>query len=342
MNSRNNKRPLKRTKNRKKTGSLNLTRLLSFALLLVVLAISVVAVGYVIFFRTVVAQEILPALRSAIVFEEPDPPISEEEETVVKAIEERPEEQPAEQTDESAGRQIEGPATEPAEEVVVDGKPDLPKVAIIIDDMGYNEPLGNDLLKLPFQLTYSFLPFAPYTRKLELAAHLAGKTVFLHLPLQPKGQEWNPGPGALYLQDPPKLQREKFAKCLAEVPHAVGVNNHMGSLFTEDKRAMSLLLKEINLKSLIFIDSVTSARSVGFKTAQQAVVKSAKRSVFLDNTLDEQTICKQLELLVSIAERGGSAIGIAHPHPETINALTTCGVKNRERVEYVSAVEVAL
>jgi polysaccharide deacetylase 2 family uncharacterized protein YibQ len=338
MNNRNNKRPLKKTKNRKKTGSFNLARLLSFVLLLVVLAISVVAVGYVIFFRTVVAQEILPALRNAIVFEEPDPPISEEEETVVKATEEST----AESAAEPVGRQTEHSAAEPAEEEVVDGRPDLPKVAIIIDDMGHNEPLGNDLLKLPFALTYSFLPFAPYTRKLELAAHLAGKTVFLHLPLQPKGQDWNPGPGALYLQDPPALQREKFAKCLAEVPHAVGVNNHMGSLFTEDKPAMSLLLKEINRKSLIFIDSVTSARSVGFKTAQQAVVKSAKRSVFLDNTLDEQTICKQLELLVGIAERGGSAIGIAHPHPETINALATCGAKNRERVEYVSVVEMAL
>lgn len=338
MNSRDRKRPLKKTRNRKKTGSFNVARLLSFVLLLVVLAISVVAVGYVIFFRTVVAQEILPALRSAIVFEEPDPPVFDEEETAVKSTAEPT----AEPTGESAGQQAEQSVAEPAEEMVIDRRPDLPKVAIIIDDMGYNEALGNDLLNLPFALTYSFLPFAPYTRKLELAAHLAGKTVFLHLPLQPKGQEWNPGPGALFLQDPPELQREKFAKCLAEVPHAVGVNNHMGSLFTEDKRAMSLLMKEINRKSLVFIDSVTSARSVGLKTAQQAVVKSAKRNVFLDNTLDEKTICTQLELLVSIAERGGSAIGIAHPHPETVNALSTCGAKNLERVHYVSAVEVSL
>ncbi len=334
MNSPDKKRPLKKTRNRKKTGSFTVARLLSIVLLLMVLAISVVAVGYVIFFRTVVAQEILPALRSAIVFEEPEPPISEEEETVVEAT--------AKQTAEPTMDQTEESDAEPAEEIAVDSRPDLPKVAIIIDDMGYNEALGNDLINLPFALTYSFLPFAPYTRKLELAAHRAGKTVFLHLPLQPKGQEWNPGPGALFLQDPPELQKEKFAKCLAEVPHAVGVNNHMGSLFTEDKRAMSLLLKEINRKSLVFIDSVTSARSVGHKTAQQAVVKSAKRNVFLDNTLDEQTICKQLELLVSIAERGGSAIGIAHPHPETVSALTTCGAKNRERVHYVSAVEVSL
>ncbi len=342
MNSRDKKRPLKKTRNRKKTGSFNVARLLFFVLLLVVLAISVLAVGYVIFFRTVVAQEILPALRSAIVFEEPDPPVSEEEGMVFKTTTEETKDQTAEADAEPVGPEVGQSAAEPAEERVDDRGPDLPKVAIIIDDMGYNETLGNDLLKLPFALTYSFLPFAPYTRKLELAAHRAGKTVFLHLPLQPKGQEWNPGPGALFLQDPPELQKEKFAKCLAEVPHAVGINNHMGSLFTEDKRAMSLLLREINRKSLVFIDSVTSAGSVGFRTAQQAVVKSAKRNVFLDNTLDEKTICKQLELLVSIAERGGSAIGIAHPHPETVNALSTCGSKNRQRVHYVSAVEVAL
>lgn len=337
MNSLKKKRPLKKTRNRKKTGFFKPARLLSFIVLLIVLAFSVCAVGYVIFFRTVVAQEILPGLRGAIVFEEPDLPVPGEEEPALT-----PTVEAVEPIVEANGELAVQPAAEPVEEQVVGEKQELPKVAIIIDDMGYNESIDNELLNLPFAVTYSFLPFAPYTRKLEMAAHLTGKTVFLHLPLQPKGQEWNPGPGALFLADPPEVQKAKFAKCLAEVPHAVGVNNHMGSLYTEDKRAMSLLLKEIDLKSLVFIDSITSAGSIGFQTARQAMVKSAKRSVFLDNTLDEHLICKQLEHLVSIAERGESAIGIAHPHQETVNALKDCGAKKSARVQYVGAVEMSL
>jgi|GEM_PF-769469 len=315
MIQKNKKRPRKKGRNRKNSSFFSLKRLFAFAVLFLVLAVSVCAVGYVIFFRTVFAQEILPALRSAIVFEEPNPPVHKE------PID------PQEPTRE--------PIVEPVAENVTVKKPDLPMVAIIIDDMGYDEAMGEQLLNLPFELTYSFLPFAPHTRKLENLAYLKGKTIFLHLPLQPKGSNYNPGPGALYLHDPPEMQRAKFVKCLLEVPHATGVNTHMGSIFTEDEPAMANLIDEMKGRSLVFIDSFTTSGSVALKVARAAEIKSARRNVFLDNTLDEQKICLQLEKLVHIAERQGWAIGIAHPHRVTVGAIALCGEKYRTRVEYV-------
>lgn len=283
-------------------------RLCTFAVLFLMLVLSVCAVGYVIFFRTVFAQEIPSAQKSAIVFEEPNPPTH----------------------------------IDPAVEQVIVDKRQLPKVAIIIDDMGWDEAAGEQLLKFPFELTYSFLPFAPHTKKLENLAFLAGKTVFLHLPLQPKGSTYNPGPGALYLHDPPEMQRAKFTKCLQEVPHAMGVNNHMGSFFTEDEQAMTNLIQEMKRRSLMFVDSVTTPGSIAFQVARAESIKSARRNVFLDNTLDEEKICHQLEKLVQIAERQGRAIGIAHPHRVTVSAIATCGEKYRERVQYVGVDEVLL
>ena len=321
MNPPKKKRQLKKSKNRKKIGLFNPARLLSYILLLLVLAFSVCAVGYVIFFRTVVAQEILPALRSAIVFEEPDPPIHREE-LVVKPIIEK--------------------VVETDVIKAVSKKPELPKVAIIIDDMGYDEAIGEQLLISPIELTYSFLPFAPHTKRLERLAHRAGKTVFLHLPLEPKNSTFNPGPGALYLQDSPETQREKFAKSLQEVPHAIGVNNHMGSAFTEDKQAMVNIIQQIKDRSLMFVDSFTTSGSVGLQVARQAAVKSIGRNVFLDNVLDEEKICDQLEQLVFFSEKNGRAIGIGHPHRETINAVSKCGEKYLTRVQYVGVREVLL
>ncbi len=320
MNPPKKRRPLKKARNRRKPGSSNLTRILSYFLLLLVLTFSVCAVGYVIFFRTVVAGELPPVLLGGTSFEEPTPPVDKEKRKVLP-IEDR---------------------VEAIEKNVVGKRSHLPKVAIIFDDMGYNEAIGEQLLKFPFEVTYSFLPFAPHTQKLERLAHRAGKTVFLHLPLEPKNSAFNPGPGALYLRDSAEVQREKFAKCLQEVPHAVGVNTHMGSLFTEDKPAMANIIQEVKDRSLLFVDSFTTPGSVGLQSARQASVKSMGRNVFLDNVLNEEKICAQLEQLVILSERNGKAIGIGHPHRETVDAVLRCGEKYRGRVQYVEVGDVLL
>jgi len=328
----NKKRPRKKGRKRKGSGYFSLKRLSVFAALFLVLIISMCTLGYVIFFRTVFAQEILPALRSAIVFEEPNPPVQPEpvEATEHAGPATAPTAEPADQ-DESAESVAKG---------VPARQPDLPKVAIIIDDMGYDETTGRKLLSLPIDLTYSFLPFAPHTKKLENLAHAAGKTVFLHLPLQPKGTAYSPGPGGLYLEDSPEMQIIKLKSCLQEVPHAIGLNNHMGSSFTEDEGAMTNIVKEIKERSLIFVDSVTSPASVAFQVARAASVKSARRNVFLDNIQDEQKICGQLEKLVEIAEKKGRAIGIAHPYRATVNAMAMCSEQYQARVHYVGVPEV--
>ncbi len=294
-----------------------LLRLCSVLLLLFVLFFSVCAVGYVIFFRTVFAQQILPAFKSAIVFEESDPPGHVEpmvEEKIVRIA---------------------------LPEIVIkrevsEVSSNLPQVAIIIDDMGYHESMDKEFLALPFEFTFSFLPFAPFTRQMERIAYRSGKTVFLHLPLQPKGNAWDPGPGALTLSDSPGVQKDKFEKCLEEVPHAVGVNNHMGSLYTENVMAMTRLMQDIGGHKLSFVDSYTSSGSIGFRIAQQQDVKSARRNIFLDNIRDEKEICGQLENLVNIAEKHGVGIGIAHPHQVTLDSLAVCAERYRTRVQYVS------
>lgn len=292
---------------KKKKGSLKtITRFLSFLLLVLLLAVSLCAVGYVIFFRTVMAQDTIPASASGIVFEEPDPPIHKEH----------------------------------GEKEQHSQKPDLPKVAIVIDDMGYHERVGEKLLKLPVDLSYSFLPFAPHTKNQEAAAHAMGKTILLHLPLEPKGAQWDPGPGALSLADAPDIQREKFENALQHVPNATGVNNHMGSLFTEDTAAMTLLLEEIDAHSLYYVDSYTTAASVGLKLARDMNIKTERRHIFLDNDLTVAKVCGQIEKLVAVAEKNGWAIGIGHPHEATLQAIADCTTSYSSRVDFVGVQEV--
>jgi polysaccharide deacetylase 2 family uncharacterized protein YibQ len=212
-----------------------------------------------------------------------------------------------------------------------------PMVAIIIDDMGYHQQLGNQLLALDLNLTFSFLPAGPFTAQQASLAKAKGREILLHLPMEPKNTAWNPGENALYVRDTPERLRQKMARMFNAVPHATGANNHMGSRFTADAAAMRVVLDTLKEHSFYFIDSYTARGSQGLAMAQELGVPAARRHIFLDNVQETETICRQIDELVAIAQKKGAAIAIGHPNRATLRALTECGARLRTVVEIVSA-----
>ena len=212
-----------------------------------------------------------------------------------------------------------------------------PRVAIIIDDMGYHQQLGNQLLALDLNLTFSFLPAGPFTAQQAALAKAKGREILLHLPMEPRNTAWNPGENALYVRDTPERLRQKMAGMFSAVPHATGANNHMGSRFTADAAAMRVVLANLKEHSFFFIDSYTARGSQGLATAQELGVPTARRHIFLDNVQETETICRQIDELVAIAQKKGAAIAIGHPNRATLRALTECEARLRRAVEIVSA-----
>ena len=210
-----------------------------------------------------------------------------------------------------------------------------PRIAIIIDDMGYHQQIGRRLIALDLDLTFSFLPKAPYTRKQEELAWEQGHDVMLHLPMQARSPAVNPGPGALYLHYSRQRIQALVMEDLKSVPHAIGSNNHMGSRFTEDRAAMHEVLAVLKKQGLFFVDSYTTAASTGLDEARKMGIPTARRHVFLDNVQDKKRICRQLDRLVAMALEKGRAIGIGHPHRATLEALTACGPTVQSRVQLV-------
>ena len=100
-----------------------------------------------------------------------------------------------------------------------------------------------------------------------------------------------------------------------------GSNNHMGSRFTEDVRALSPVMESLQEKGLFFIDSRTTGHSQVSEVAQRYGVPTMARDVFLDNVADVDAIVREIRRLESKARRQGMAIGICHPYPETLEAL---------------------
>lgn len=196
-----------------------------------------------------------------------------------------------------------------------------PLVAIVIDDMGHNEKICEALIDLDLDLSFAFLPFGPHTTKQAARASRQGHDVLLHFPMEAADPKWKPGAGNVTIAMAPADIRRIFAANLASVPSAIGINNHMGSRFTQNDRAMRYFMASVRGSGLFFLDSRTSRNSVGFSLAQEMAVKTAKRDVFLDNVRDPKKIIIQLHELLDVAKRHGFAVAIGHPYPETLQAL---------------------
>ena len=197
----------------------------------------------------------------------------------------------------------------------------IPLVAILIDDMGYSIRMDNAFLNLNAPLSFSFLPEAPHTPMMARKAKDMGRDVLVHLPLEPLNSRIDPGPGSLRLDMDPDSMLGILRKDLDAVPGAIGVNNHMGSKFTANRKAMKFILAEIKRRNLFFIDSRTTKDSVAYITARSMGIPTAERSVFLDHDPRQEAIRKEVERLVKLSKERGHILAIGHPMSNTWKVL---------------------
>ncbi len=210
-----------------------------------------------------------------------------------------------------------------------------PRVAIIIDDMGYDRDIGRQLIDLDLHLSFSFLPDAPHARELADQTARRGRDVLIHLPMEPKEVTARLEPDTLLVADGPDLLQEKIARLTAAIPHAIGANNHMGSRFSEHLPGMEAVMEALGNRSLFFVDSFTSGDSLGLATARRRGLAATRRDLFLDNQQDADRICRQMEALARMAHRRGQAVGSGHPYQATLEAIRRCGGQLSREVEVV-------
>lgn len=207
----------------------------------------------------------------------------------------------------------------------------IPKLSIIIDDIGRSRKTAEMFLALPIPITYAVLPRLRRSEELSIQIHEAGHEVMLHQPMEPFDRSLDPGPGALFVGDQRQRIQSVINNNISAIPFASGVNNHMGSRFTSAGSPMQTALEEVRKKGLYFVDSLTSSRSCAYETAKQFRIQAAKRDVFLDNDRCVQQVLSRLEQLLGLAYLNGRAIGIGHPFPETAVAIERFLHKQRTR-----------
>lgn len=197
-----------------------------------------------------------------------------------------------------------------------------PRIAIIIDDLGYQLEAGRRAIQLPGPITFAVLPGTPHSHRLAEFAHDRGKEVLMHLPLEAVNYEGAVEPGGITLDMSHDVFRATFANAIETVPYAVGVSSHRGSLLTRHPGHMAWLMQEISARDgLFFIDSYTTPESIALKVAAEEGVSATRRDVFLDHDRSVEAVARELERLKAMARRKGHAVAIGHPFPETLQVL---------------------
>ena len=193
-------------------------------------------------------------------------------------------------------------------------------IAIVIDDFADDDPIAAHFCAIPQPLTFSILPREGQARTLVERVRTNGHEVLVHLPMEPKGGA-SFGVNAILVSLDDAEIRRRVRRALQNVPHARGINNHMGSKATTDKRVMRLVLAELKDRNLLFLDSRTTASSVAYQLAVDMDLRAFKRDLFIDEIADAQAIQGKLWELAAIAAESGQAIGLGHNRRETLIAL---------------------
>ncbi|MEM0911757.1 MAG: divergent polysaccharide deacetylase family protein [Pseudomonadota bacterium] len=196
---------------------------------------------------------------------------------------------------------------------------DKAKIAIIIDDIG-GKPSDIAAFALPKDVTFAILPNTAYSTSYSHMAAKQGREVMLHMPMESL-HGGNLGPNPLMSTMYPEEQIRNLSLALQNVPHAVGVNNHMGSKLTQITLSMKTVMQELAQRELFFIDSVTTRFSKAHDIAEEYGVNYATRHIFLDHEQNEGFVAEQFDRLVAIAQTYGVAIAIAHPYSVTLDVL---------------------
>lgn len=195
-------------------------------------------------------------------------------------------------------------------------------LAIIVDDLGNARAAGERAAALPGPVTCSVLPHTPYAVQLAERCKDEGKEVLLHLPMQPQDPDAKPGRGVLLMGQRRAEFRAAVTQGLAAVPGADGVNNHMGSLLTRHIGYMHWLMEDLGQQpGLVFVDSMTTSHSRALVAARVHGMPATRRDLFLDNDPSPAAVRRQWQRLIRQARTEGSALGIGHPRPATLDLL---------------------
>ncbi|MED1793288.1 divergent polysaccharide deacetylase family protein [Brevibacillus nitrificans] len=213
-------------------------------------------------------------------------------------------------------------------------------VAFVIDDFGNNMAGTEEMLALPVPLTVAVMPFMPSTKQDAELAHKKGHDVFVHMPMEPnKGKKSWLGPGSITADLSDEEIKSRVQKAIDDVPHAIGMNNHMGSKITANEHIMRIIMGVVKERGLIYLDSKTTDKSVAIKLAKEMGVPYAENQIFLDDVYSVPHITQQMEKICKRMNTMPMTVAIGHvgpPGKKTASVLRQYIPRLQKEAEFIT------
>jgi polysaccharide deacetylase 2 family uncharacterized protein YibQ len=235
--------------------------------------------------------------------------------------ESRDREEPPSQGEPEAPPPVSPGTTQPSTKAVSAGVP-IPRLAIVVDDNGYDTTRDAEWLKFPEKITLAVIPFGPSSRRLAKAAHERGFGVLIHIPMEPVRPVSDRTDGFRLSRGMGREEMDALLdRMVKENSWASGVSNHMGSAFTADPESMAVFAALLKSRGLFFLDSMTTSRSVAVQAALQAGIPAARRDVYFDTNKQPEEMRLQWKRALAIAKKKGKAVLVCHGRSESLRAI---------------------
>ena len=186
------------------------------------------------------------------------------------------------------------------------------KLVFVFDDGGQNLDHLDRFLHLPFPITVAVLPKLLYSKESARKIRASGNELILHQPMQALNLNVNPGKGAIT----PDMTLDEVASTLRENIEEIGplsgLNNHEGSMITEDEVRIGKVLSVANELNLYFLDSRTTSQTRVPQAAMGMGFSYYERNIFLDNVKTRANVLNEIAKGIEIANKKGSVIMIGH------------------------------
>ena len=197
-----------------------------------------------------------------------------------------------------------------------------PMVAIVFTNLGLSKSLTEDTLKLPHDFDLGFSPYAGDTKKWAVKAREEGFESLVVLPMQ--GENYplsDPGPFGLMEDLSLDDNISRLHGVLAQSSEFIGVLAPVDEKMTANKDAIKPYLSELKNCGMLFLYLKTEKNTALADLAKANGFYALAMDRVIDADAMRGTIDEQLKALIETARKNGSAIGLAHTYPPTLEAL---------------------
>lgn len=197
------------------------------------------------------------------------------------------------------------------------------RVAIVISGLGLSQTGSQRAIQqLPPGVTLAFAASGNSLQRWMQEARRKGHEILLQVPLEPFDYSAdNHLPGTLLTTSSPKENLARLHQALAKITNYTGLMNYQGGRYLSDEKALQPVLRDVAKRGLLFLDDGTSSLSKTGTVSDAVELPHAFADVVLDGQLQTQSILRKLDELGRIADRKGTAIGVAAAFDESIDAV---------------------